>query len=75
MQLKNKLREIEESLAERELKIMSDSLRQEYDKQLANIRALRQLYEERQRVAVAERENLERQISIKKDELLTEQER
>ncbi|XP_055839824.1 cingulin [Episyrphus balteatus] len=69
IQLKDKLSEIEDSLAERELKIMSDNLRQEYDRQLANMRTLRQLYEERARVAAAERENLERQIAIKKDEL------
>ncbi|XP_055916824.1 myosin-2 heavy chain [Eupeodes corollae] len=75
VQLKDKLNEIEDSLAERELKIMSDNLRQEYDRQLANMRTLRQLYEERARVSAAERENLERQISIKKDELEVEKEK
>lgn len=75
VQLKAKLQEIENSLAERELRIMSDDLRQEYNRQLANIRNLRQLYEERARVSAAERENLLRQVSIKKDELAAETEK
>lgn len=74
-QLKMKLQQIENSFSEREMKIMSNNLRQEYERQLVNIRQLRQLYEERQRVAAAEYENLQRLISIKKDELLAEQEK
>ncbi|XP_030383453.1 putative ciliary rootlet coiled-coil protein 2 [Scaptodrosophila lebanonensis] len=74
-QLKDKLQEIETSFSEREMKIMSNNLRQEYERQLVNIRQLRQLYEERQRVAAAEYENLQRLISIKKDELIAEQEK
>ncbi|XP_030238519.1 trichohyalin [Drosophila navojoa] len=74
-QLKMKLQEIENSFSEREMKIMSNNLRQEYERQLVNIRQLRQLYEERQRVAAAEYENLQRLISIKKDELIAEQEK
>ncbi|KAH8266518.1 hypothetical protein KR044_010827, partial [Drosophila immigrans] len=74
-QLKMKLQEIENSFSEREMKIMSNNLRQEYERQLVNIRQLRQLYEERQRVAAAEYENLQRLISIKKDELVAEQEK
>ncbi|KAL7740788.1 hypothetical protein ACLKA6_013640 [Drosophila palustris] len=70
-----KLTEIENSFSEREMKIMSNKLRQEYERQLVNIRQLRQLYEERQRVAAAEYENLQRLISIKKDELIAEQEK
>lgn len=62
-------------MAEHELKIMSDNLRQEYERQLLNIRELRQLYEERQRIGAAEYENLQRLISIKKDELKTAQEK
>uniref|UniRef100_A0A1I8MGJ1 Uncharacterized protein n=1 Tax=Musca domestica TaxID=7370 RepID=A0A1I8MGJ1_MUSDO len=57
------------------MKIMSDNLRQEYERQLVNIRQLKQLYEERQRVAAAEYENLQRLISIKRDELGQEQEK
>ncbi|EDW45389.1 cingulin [Drosophila sechellia] len=74
-QLKMKLTEIENSFSEREMKIMSNNLRQEYERQLVNIRQLRQLYEERQRVAAAEYENLQRLISIKRDELTAEQEK
>ncbi|XP_022223736.2 plectin [Drosophila obscura] len=74
-QLKMKLEQIENSFSEREMKIMSNNLRQEYERQLVNIRQLRQLYEERQRVAAAEYENLQRLISIKKDELIAEQEK
>ncbi|XP_034126400.1 coiled-coil domain-containing protein 144A isoform X2 [Drosophila guanche] len=74
-QLKMKLQQIENSFSEREMKIMSNNLRQEYERQLVNIRQLRQLYEERQRVAAAEYDNLQRLISIKKDELIAEQEK
>lgn len=75
MQLKQRLGEIEKSFAEHEMKVMSENLRQEYERQLVNIRQLRQLYEERQRVAAAEYENLQRLISIKRDELAQEQEK
>ncbi|XP_037927314.1 uncharacterized protein PFB0145c [Teleopsis dalmanni] len=74
-QLKGKLQEIETSFGEREMKIMSQNLRQEYERQLGNIRQLRQLYEERQRISAAEQENLQRLISIKKDELVAENEK
>lgn len=70
--MKKKLKEIEDSLAERELKIMSDQLRLEYDRQLTNIRNLRALYEERARVSAAERENLLRQLDTKRTELEAE---
>lgn len=70
--MKKKLKEIEDSLAERELKIMSDQLRIEYDRQLTNIRNLRALYEERARVSAAERENLLRQLDTKRTELEAE---
>lgn len=75
MQLREKLKTIEESLADREMKLMSESLRQEYDRQLANIRNLRSLYEERARVSAAERENLNRQLDTKKAELEAEVEK
>lgn len=74
-QLRVKLKEIEDSLAERELSLMSDNLRQEYDRQLTNIRNLRSLYEERARVSAAERENLNRQLDTKRAELEAEIER
>uniref|UniRef100_A0A182IW69 Uncharacterized protein n=1 Tax=Anopheles atroparvus TaxID=41427 RepID=A0A182IW69_ANOAO len=74
-QLKGKLRQIEDTLQERELQIMSDDLRREYDRQLTNIRNLRDLYEERERVSRMERDNLLRQLDLKKSELATEQEK
>ncbi|ETN65352.1 Ofd1 protein [Anopheles darlingi] len=74
-QLKGKLRQIEDTLQERELQIMSDDLRREYDRQLTNIRNLRDLYEERERVSRMERDNLLRQLDLKKSELTTEQEK
>lgn len=67
--MKEKLKQIESSLAERELQLMSENLRQEYDRQLSNIRNLRALYEERARVSAAERENLNRQLDTKRAEL------
>lgn len=72
MQMKEKLKQIESSLAERELQLMSENLRQEYDRQLNNIRNLRALYEERARVSAAERENLNRQLDTKRAELESE---
>lgn len=54
---------------------MSDDLRREYDRQLTNIRNLRDLYEERERVSRMERDNLVRQLDLKKNELATEQEK
>lgn len=71
-QLKEKLKQIESSLAEREVQLMSENLRQEYDRQLNNIRNLRALYEERARVSAAERENLNRQLDTKRAELESE---
>lgn len=51
---------------------MSENLRQEYDRQLVNIRNLRALYEERARVSAAERENLNRQLETSRAELQSE---
>lgn len=67
-----KLREIEDSLAEREVRLMSETLRQEYDRQLANIRHLKALYEERSRVSAAEKENLNRQLETSRAEFSAE---
>lgn len=74
-QLKAKLRQIEDSLAERELKIMSADLRREYERQMANIRSLRELYEERERISRMERDNLLRQLELRKNDLEAEQEK
>lgn len=74
-QLKAKLRQIEDSLHEREMQIMSADLRREYEKQMANIRNLRELYEERERVSRMERDNLLRQLEMRKNDLEAEQEK
>ncbi|XP_053693566.1 restin homolog [Sabethes cyaneus] len=74
-QLKAKLRQIEDSLQERELQIMSADLRREYERQMSNIRNLRELYEERERVSRMERDNLLRQLELRKNDLEAEQEK
>ncbi|XP_062547405.1 restin homolog [Armigeres subalbatus] len=74
-QLKAKLRQIEDSLHEREMQIMSTDLRREYERQMANIRNLRELYEERERVSRMERDNLLRQLELRKNDLEAEQEK
>lgn len=61
-QLKNKLNEIEQSLADRETSMLSTDLRQEYERQLQNIRTLRGLYEERARLADVSRQALSREL-------------
>lgn len=73
--MKSKLKDIENSLAEREMQMMSENLRQEYDRQLANIRNLRALYEERARISAAEKENLNRQLETSRAELSSEVEK
>ncbi|KAL3274927.1 hypothetical protein HHI36_019705 [Cryptolaemus montrouzieri] len=47
--LKTKMKTIEAAFNEREASLMSNDLRKEYERQLANIRTLRELYEERSR--------------------------
>ncbi|XP_077288129.1 uncharacterized protein LOC143912702 [Arctopsyche grandis] len=65
-QLKEKLLEIEKSLADREMKTLSNDLRSEYERQLENIRSLRLLYEERARVAEVTRQNLLKDLEDQK---------
>ncbi|XP_045499501.1 paramyosin [Colias croceus] len=65
-ELKNKLTEIEQSLADREANMLSTDLRQEYERQLQNIRTLRGLYEERARLAEVTRQALVRDLDEQK---------
>ncbi|XP_061717947.1 putative leucine-rich repeat-containing protein DDB_G0290503 [Cydia pomonella] len=65
-ELKDKLREIEQSLADREANMLSADLRQEYERQLQNIRTLRGLYEERARLAEVTRQGLARELEEQK---------
>ncbi|PZC84959.1 hypothetical protein B5X24_HaOG203280 [Helicoverpa armigera] len=60
--LKDKLNEIERTLADRETNLLSADLRQEYERQLQNIRTLRGLYEERARLAEVSRQRLVREL-------------
>lgn len=64
--MKEKLTEIEKSLADREMKTLSNDLRSEYERQLENIRNLRVLYEERARIAEVTRQNLLRDLDDQK---------
>lgn len=74
-QMKSKLTEIENSFAERETQIMSSALQQEYQRQLENIRNMRDLYEERANVSVQEKNALRAQLEEKEQELKTEVEK
>jgi hypothetical protein len=60
------LSEIEKSLADREASMLSTDLRQEYERQLQNIRTLRGLYEERARLAEVTRQSLVRELDEQK---------
>lgn len=71
-QMKSKLTEIEASFAEKETKIMSTALQQEYQRQLDNIRRMRELYEERANVLVQERDALRQKFDDKDHDLQTE---
>lgn len=69
LQLRQKVSEIEASLAGREMNVLSDDLRQEYERQLRNIRNLRTLYEERQRADKRQKEELSSQLDDAKRDL------
>lgn len=71
--MKAKIEEIEKSLAEKEIQLLSKNLRSEYERQMANIRDLRALYEERQRAAHREKDELVSQLDDAKKELEEEQ--
>lgn len=69
------MQEIESAFNDHEMKIMSDELRREYQRQLENIRNLKTLYEERTRVIVTERDTIKRELEETKSELTVEMER
>ena len=71
-QMKSKLTEIETSFAERETKIMSTKLQQEYQRQLENIRNMRALYEERANILTQEKNALKEKLDEKDLDLKTE---
>lgn len=73
LQLKEKVESIEKTLAGREMKLLSQDLREEYERQLQNIRNLRQLYEERHRVNKLEKDELMAKLEECKKDLEEEQ--
>ncbi|XP_072399840.1 uncharacterized protein [Diabrotica undecimpunctata] len=72
-ELKEKVESIEQNLASREATILSQDLRAEYEKQIANMRNLRLLYEERQRLERKEKEELTSQLADVAKDLEQEQ--
>jgi hypothetical protein len=71
-QLKAKLKEIEEAFAEKEVKIMSTALQQEYQRQLENIRRMRELYEERANLLATERDEYKEKLKDREIDLKSE---
>ncbi|VEN41292.1 unnamed protein product, partial [Callosobruchus maculatus] len=72
-ELKQKVENIEASLQEKEMNILSQDLRQEYERQLENMRSLRTLYQERSRIEKLEREQMQSQLDETKKQIEQEQ--
>lgn len=72
-QLREKVESIEESLSGKEMNILSQDLRMEYERQLQSIRNLRTLYEERQRNDHKQKQELRKLLDETKKELESEQ--
>ncbi|XP_044750919.1 trichohyalin [Coccinella septempunctata] len=68
-ELKEKLKSIETAFNEREASLMSNDLKREYEKQLQNMRTLRELYEERSRTHKREAALLRSNLEDKEKEL------
>lgn len=75
MQLREKVESIEVSLSGKEMNILSQDLRMEYERQLQSIRNLRVLYEERQQTDQAEKRELRKSLDEIKKELEAQQAR
>ncbi|XP_044735061.1 myosin-10-like [Chrysoperla carnea] len=71
-ELKLKVALIETTLADREAQVMSNDLREEYERQLQNIRNLRTLYEERSRISRIELQNVKDQLTDTQQKLESE---
>lgn len=54
---------------------MSKNLRQEYERQFENMRHLKTLYDERTRLAAAEKENFKRKLETSESKLADEVEK
>ncbi|XP_044256866.1 probable DNA double-strand break repair Rad50 ATPase [Tribolium madens] len=74
-EMREKIKEIEASLAGKELKVLSQDLKAEYEKQLQNIRNLRIVYEERQRADKKQKDELKNLVEEVKKELQDEKEK
>ncbi|GAB0097592.1 uncharacterized protein DMENIID0001_132470 [Sergentomyia squamirostris] len=72
VRLRAKLRDIEESIADREMLIMSENLRNEYNRQLDNMKNLKSLYEQRARLADLEIETLKERLIASENRLKEE---
>ncbi|CAO1432880.1 unnamed protein product [Diamesa serratosioi] len=70
--LKAKLTEIEVQFQDKETKLMSTELQQEYHRQLENIRNMKELYEERANILAQERDEAKQKLEEKEHDLLTE---
>lgn len=75
LQLREKVESIEVSLSGKEMNILSQDLRMEYERQLQSIRNLRVLYEERQQTDQAEKRELRKSLDEIKKELEAQQAR
>ncbi|ERL93317.1 putative WEB family protein At1g65010, chloroplastic [Dendroctonus ponderosae] len=72
-ELREKVESIEVSLSGKEMNILSQDLRMEYERQLQSIRNLRVLYEERQQTDQAEKRELKKTLDETKKELEAQQ--
>lgn len=72
-QLKTKVAEIESNVNEQETSMLATNLRNEYEKQLRNMRALRTLYEQRQAATKADRDAIANQLEEMTKKLTDEQ--
>lgn len=73
MQVRAKVSEIEANISEKETSMLSTNLRNEYEKQLRNMRALRMLYDQRQAALKADRDAIAKELDETTKKLETEQ--
>lgn len=65
--------DIQASLTEKEFSLLSDNLRQEYERQLKNIKQLKVLYEERQAADKTEKDRLKGELEESTSALNTQE--
>lgn len=74
-ELREKIEDIEATLAGKEMQVLSQDLRAEYQRQLQNIRNLRVIYEDRQRADRIEKEQMKDLLDETKKQLEDEKKR